>query len=189
MREKILEAVTQAMPSNRVVHTLGVEETAISLSKNFALNLEDVQAAALLHDIVKFEDKNWLKQQILDNYLPTDLLEFHVELWHSHVGAVVAKEQFGITDETVLNAIRFHTTGRDGMSALEKVIYVADLLEPNRQFPGVDFLREQVNKDFHKGFEECVVHSLSYLIKKRVPIYPDSLACYNDVVKGRKREE
>ena len=63
------------------------------------------------------------------------LLSFHHELWHGPVGAIIARNEFGIEDEDILNAIRFHTTGRAGMSTLEKLIYVSDMIEPGRNFP------------------------------------------------------
>ena len=69
------------------------------------------------------------------------LASFHHELWHGPVGAIIARDEFDITDEDTLNAIRFHTTGRAGMSLLEKLIYVSDMIEPGRDFPGVEHIK------------------------------------------------
>ena len=79
------------------------------------------------------------------------LLSFHHELWHGPVGAMIARKEFGVTDEDMLNAIRFHTTGRAGMSPLEKLIYIADMIEPGRDFPGVETLRELAEENIRFG--------------------------------------
>ena len=78
-----------------------------------------------------------MKQIILDGGGPLEVLNFHHELWHAPAGAALVKTEVGITDEDILSAIRFHTSGRPNMTLLEKVVYVADYIEPGRRFPGL----------------------------------------------------
>ncbi len=90
-------------------------------------------------------DPTSLRLLMIENKVDQRLFNFHHELWHAPVGAIIAASEFNVTDKEVLNAIRYHTTGRAGMSKLEKVIYVADMTEPGRNFPGVENLRELRN--------------------------------------------
>lgn len=76
------------------------------------------------------------------------------------------EKEFNIDDEDILNAIKFHTTGRAGMSDLEKIIYISDMIEPSRNFPGVEDLRKIANIDLEEGMLSCVQHSMAFLIKK-----------------------
>ena len=118
------------------------------------------------------------------------LLEYHEELWHAPVGAYLATTEFGVEDEDVLNAIRYHTTGREAMSDLEKVVYIADLIEPNRKFSGVEELRQLKDRGLDVMMEASVKHSIEFLVSKNQPVFPDSLKCYNYFVqqKGKVKE-
>ena len=104
-------------------------------------------------------------------------------MWHAPVGAIIARDEFGITDVDILNAIRYHTTGRANMSQLEKLIYISDMIEPGRSFPGVDDLRGMAEKDLDLTMEACIYQSVQFLVSKRVPVYPDSLDCYNELIR------
>jgi predicted HD superfamily hydrolase involved in NAD metabolism len=185
-RDNYLAAVRMRMPESRYVHTLGVMHTAKRLAKIYGESEEDAELAAILHDVVKFADRSWLKEQIVEHHMDERLLSFHHELWHAPVGAVVAQEEFGVTNQTILDAIRFHTTGRAQMSRLEKIIYCSDMIEPSRNFPGLEELREKDEEDLDALMKMCVKRSIQFLIQKNQPVYPDSIHCYNDMVtKGK----
>lgn len=181
-RDKYLADVRKRMPEPRYVHTLGVMETAIQLASHYGIPESKAETAAIFHDIAKFSSPNWMKQIIQSEQMNPMLLDFHHELWHAPVGAYVAQYEFGIEEEDILNAIRFHTTGRAKMSDLEKILYVADMIEPNRHFPAVDVLRKVATKDLNGVMNACVTHSINYLIQKKQPVFPDSIHCYNDLV-------
>lgn len=187
-RNKYLEAVRLRMPETRYVHTLGVMKTAKRLAKVYGESEIDAEFAAILHDVAKFADRNWLKQQIVEHHMDERLLSFHHELWHAPVGAHVAEQEFGITNQTILDAIRFHTTGRANMSKLEKIIYCSDMIEPNRQFPGLEELRKHDEEGLDALMELCVKRSIQFLIQKNKPVYPDSIHCYNDLVTRKENE-
>ena len=105
--------------------------------------------------------------------------EENQEIWHSIVGPIVAKEVFKIEDEEILSAMRWHTTGKENMSKLDKVIYMADMIEPNRNFKGVDVLRRETFKDLDNGVLQGLNHTIKYLLNKDVPININSIKARN----------
>ena len=127
---------------NRVAHVVGTESEAVKLAMKWGEDPENAAEAAILHDITK---KLSLSEQLIlcDKYgIMNDTVEEHnVKLLHAKTGAAMAKELFNISNE-VYEAIRWHTTGKPDMTLLEKIIYMADYIEPNRDFEGVDKLRE-----------------------------------------------
>lgn len=183
--EHLLEKMKERMPEKRYVHTKGVAVTAIYLAKKYHVDPEKAEVAAILHDSVKFADKEWLQEKIISEKMDPLLLSFHHELWHGPVGSYVAKNEFGIDDQEILDAIRFHTTGRTGMSKLEKIIYVSDMIEPNRNFPGIEILRDKASSDLEEAMLSCVTQSIRFLIEKKQPVFPDSFHCYNDLIQKR----
>ena len=184
--EQLLEEMKERMPEKRWIHTKGVTTTAIRLSEIYGVDPEKAEIAGILHDFVKYADKEWLREKIVEEGMDPLLLEYHHELWHAPVGSYVAEHEYGIKDKDILNAIKYHTTGRVGMSDLEKIIYIADMIEPSRQYPGVEILREIAEKDLEEAMIQCIQHSIAYLVNNKQTIYPDSFHCYNDLV---KREE
>ncbi|AIY05219.1 HAD superfamily protein [Planococcus sp. PAMC 21323] len=187
---QMLQTVKERLPENRYTHVLGVVETAVDLAKRFAVSESNAKTAAILHDVAKFSDRDWMKSIIVSEKMDPLLLEYHAELWHAPVGAYLAKTEFGVEDEDILNAIRYHTTGRESMSDLEKVVYIADLVEPNRKFSGVEELRQLKERGLDVMMEASIKHSIEFLESKNQPVFPDSLKCFNGFVqqKGKVKE-
>lgn len=187
---QMLQTVKERLPEKRYTHVLGVVETAVDLAKKFNVSEAKAKTAAILHDVAKFSDRDWMKSIIVSENMDPLLLEYHAELWHAPVGAYLAKTEFGVEDEDVLNAIRYHTTGRENMSDLEKVVYIADLVEPNRKFSGVEELRQLKEQGLDVMMEASVKHSIEFLESKNQPVFPDSLKCFNSFVqqKGKVKE-
>lgn len=189
-QSKMLQLVKKRLPDNRYAHVVGVLNMATALAIRFGVPQDKAQIAAILHDAAKFSDREWMKSIIEKEKMDPLLLEYHAELWHAPVGAYIAAYEFGVKDEDILNAIRYHTTGRAGMSDLEKVVYIADLVEPNRKFKGVEELRQLKEQGLDVMMEACVKHSIDFLVSKNQPVYPDSLKCYEYFVqqKGKVKE-
>lgn len=181
----MLQKVKTRLPESRYNHVLGVLGTAVELAKRFNVPEEKAQVAAILHDVAKFSDRQWMQSVIISQKMDPLLLDYHAELWHAPVGAYLASYEFGVNDEDVLNAIRYHTTGRAGMSDLEKIIYVADMVEPNRKFTGVDELRQLKEQGLDVMMEACIKHSIEFLVSKNQPVFPDSLKCYEYFTKQK----
>lgn len=182
-RELALQLVKEQLTDHRYQHTIGVMETAIILAAKYGVDEKKAELAAIFHDYAKFRPKDEMKQIILDQGLEQNLLRFHSELWHAPVGAYLVEIEVGITDLEILDAIRYHTSGREGMTLLDRVIYLADYIEPGRHFPGVEEVREMAKENLDKALTQAVKNSIQFLMKKNQPVYPDTIYTYNDLVK------
>ncbi|WP_039041718.1 bis(5'-nucleosyl)-tetraphosphatase (symmetrical) YqeK [Sporosarcina sp. ZBG7A] len=179
----LIQELQQRMPHQRFQHVLRVTETAKSLAQMHGESIEAAETAALFHDIAKFMDAEEMRELLLAQDVDPLLFEFHKELWHAPAGAIIAYKEFKVHDEDILNAIRFHTTGRAAMSKLEMIIYIADMIEPGRNYPSVEELRLSAEGPLQQAMRTCIIHSVTHLIGKQVPVYPDSIECYNYFVK------
>lgn len=179
-RNDILKEIRPRMTEKRFVHTIGVADTAMKLAEKYGEDPVKAELAGLLHDVCKYSNREWMAEQIQTHQLNPLLLHYHHELWHGPVGSLVARFEFKVDDSDVLNAIMYHTTGRVGMSRLEKIIYIADMIEPSRDFPKVDKLRQMANEDLDRAMQFGIRHTVQYLVKQKQPVFPDSFACYND---------
>ncbi|WP_088008057.1 bis(5'-nucleosyl)-tetraphosphatase (symmetrical) YqeK [Indiicoccus explosivorum] len=178
-RSVMLQKVKEHLPEKRFTHVLGVMSAAAVLAKEFGVPEDKANTAAILHDVAKFSDRNWMRKVIVSEGMDSRLLDYHAELWHAPVGAFIAEREFGVTDPDILNAIRYHTTGRPAMSDLEKIIYIADLTEPGRKFSGVEELRQKKEEGLDAMLAACVGHTVEFLRSKGAPVFPDSLECYD----------
>ncbi|PYF08791.1 bis(5'-nucleosyl)-tetraphosphatase (symmetrical) YqeK [Ureibacillus chungkukjangi] len=181
-RDNYLAAIKPRMPEKRYIHTIGVMETAIHLANKYGEKSKSAETAAILHDIAKYADEDWMRKIVKDNGLDARLVNWGSEILHGPVGAWIAETEFNINNEDILNAIRFHTTGRASMSKLEKIIYIADMIEPNRKFAGVDNLRKVAEEDLNLAMKACISHSIGFLVQTEQQIYPVSIECFNDVI-------
>ena len=120
-----------------------------------------------------------MRKLVREEGLGERLLPWGAEILHGPIAAYRAKQELGIQDEDILNAMRYHTTGRVGMSKLEKIIYIADMIEPSRKFDGIETLREIAAQDLTKAMQACICHSVKFLVDTQQAIYPLSIECYN----------
>lgn len=181
-REQALKIVKEQLTDHRYQHTLGVMETAIALAKQYGADEKKAETAAIFHDYAKFRPKDEMKQIILMQNYPQDLLEYHSELWHAPAGAYLVEMEAGIRDKEVLEAIQYHTSGRPGMTLLEKIIYLADYIEPGRHFPGVEEVRSLAKENLDAALIQAVKNTILFLMKKNQAVYPVSFQTYNDLV-------
>jgi predicted HD superfamily hydrolase involved in NAD metabolism len=181
-REKALALVKIQLTEHRYQHTLGVMETSIGLAEKYGADVKKAEIAAIFHDYAKFRSKDEMKEIIMSQGLPQDLLLFNTELWHAPVGAYLVEKEAGVCDPEVLDAIRFHTSGRPNMTLLEKVIYLADYIEPGRHFPGVEEVREIANDNLDKALVKAIQNTILFLMKKNQTIYPETFYTYNDLI-------
>ncbi|MDR0138283.1 bis(5'-nucleosyl)-tetraphosphatase (symmetrical) YqeK [Metabacillus idriensis] len=181
-REKALALVKEHLTDHRYEHTIGVMETAIALAKQYGADVKKAETAAIFHDYAKFRSKDEMKQIIIEQNMTKELLIHSPELWHAPVGAYLVEKEAGINDAEVLDAIRYHTSGRENMTLLDKVIYVADYIEPGRIFPGADEVRELAKNDLNKALIVSMKNTILFLLKKNQAIYPETLQSYNFLV-------
>jgi predicted HD superfamily hydrolase involved in NAD metabolism len=181
-REKALAIVKEQITEHRYQHTLGVMETAIKLARKYGADEKKAELAAIFHDYAKFRDKDEMKTIIQEQGMDPELLEYNSELWHAPVGAYLVEKEVGITDPDILEAIRYHTSGRPNMTLLEKIIYLADYIEPGRHFNGVEEVREMAQQDLDKALIQAIKNSVRFLMKKNQQIFPLTFYTYNDLV-------
>ena len=132
-RTAIVRQLESELKYNRFVHTMGVAYTATSLAMVYGGDMEKAEIAGLLHDCAKCMDlKKMIRVCEKAGLEISDLERNSVSLLHSKAGSVLVSEKYGYKDEDIINAVRYHTTGRPGMSLLEKIIFVADYMEPGR---------------------------------------------------------
>ncbi|MFC5651797.1 bis(5'-nucleosyl)-tetraphosphatase (symmetrical) YqeK [Paenibacillus solisilvae] len=181
-RDAMIEAVRSEMPERRWNHTLGVMETSIILAERFGADPVKAEQAAILHDVAKYWQTSRMESIIRQEGLPADLLEFDKELWHAPVGAFVAEQLFKVTDLDVLDAIRYHTSGREGMTLMDKIVCLADYMEPGRDFPAVHKIREIAQHSLEKALVAGFDSTISYLLQQGKRIYPLTVAARNDLL-------
>ncbi|TDQ38033.1 bis(5'-nucleosyl)-tetraphosphatase (symmetrical) YqeK [Aureibacillus halotolerans] len=178
--------VAPKLTEARMTHTLGVVETAVELAERYSEDKDKTAFAAMLHDCAKCIPPDEQKQYMLDHNIGHDLLHFHHNTWHAVVGADLVRTQFAIEDDRVLYAIRYHTTGRQGMTTLEKIIFLADYIEPNRKFDGVDDVRDLAEKSLDAAIIKAMANTITMLVNTHQTVVPDTFFAYNDVLFQRK---
>ena len=181
-REALLAKMETVMPEKRLRHCLGVEKAARELAERFGLDVEKAGLAGLLHDYAKrVSDEDFLS--LIDRYkLNPDLKNWGNNVWHGMVGIYKIQEDLGIKDAEILRAIEIHTVGSSTMSKLDKVVYVADYIEHNRAFPGVDKARELAQRSLNLAVAYETARTVEHLAHKGMPIYPQTLETYNAFV-------
>ena len=155
----------------RFVHTMGVANTAAAMAFKWEVNLEQALVAGMLHDCAKnipIDEQIRLCEKY-DLHLSDKEMQIP-SLIHAPLGACLAKEKYGVNDEEVLSAIRYHTTGRPAMTALEKIVYVADYMEPTRKATST---RTLVRKEAFEDLDLCVYHTAKSVLEYLVEIGED----------------
>lgn len=178
-REELLAKIEKQLKPKRFQHVLRVEQTAIQLAQANQVDLEKASIAGLTHDYAKQRPDEDFIQAIHDYAMDPALLTYGNAIWHGVVGAEFVKRELGVMDEDILNAVRHHTTGAVYMTKLEQIVYMADFIEPARDFPGVDRARELTAQDLGRGVAYQAQHTLAYLVAKNQPVYPKSIETYN----------
>jgi predicted HD superfamily hydrolase involved in NAD metabolism len=164
--DKIDEYMEYELTEKRIRHTEGVVETAVALAKKLGADPDKALIAAKCHDICRKWDDERMNAFVTLNQLGDAYID-NINLSHSKAAAHVAKVAFGISDEDILNAISYHTTGRAGMSLLEKIIFIADATEPNRDYPGVEALREALEEDIDKACLLSLQGTRDYVLSQK----------------------
>lgn len=169
---KLQKKMKKVLEEKRYLHTLGVAYTAANLAFIYGYDDKKAFVAGLLHDVAKCISHQKRLMICKKNHIEiTPIEEENPVLLHAKVGAFFAKEKYGVCDEEILNAIRFHTTGRPEMTLLEKIIYVADFVEPHRKkLPRLAEIRKISFEDLDMAIYMILENSLNYLEKGNAKI-------------------
>lgn len=181
-RKELIAKVKEQVSEKRFKHILGVEQAALELARANDYELEKASVAALVHDYAKERSDSEFKALIVQTGLEQDLLNWNNFIWHGVVGAEIIKKELKITDEEILNAVRRHTVGAKEMTLLDQIVYVADYIEPGRDFPGVDQVRQLAAESLRAAVEFETKHTLLYLMNNDKTIYPAAILTYNAYV-------
>ena len=167
----------------RRIHSLNVSEEAVRLAGKYGADVEKARLAGLLHDVTKETDGD--KQlQIIEKggIILSETEKRSPKLWHAISGACYVRDVIGIADPAIFNAVRYHTTGRAGMSMLEKVVFLADFTSAERDYPDIDVIREHAENSLEEGMLYGICFTLSRLVGRKAIISPDALAAYNEIL-------
>jgi len=172
--EQLEQVVISLLNPNRVAHVLGCRDTAVELAKRWGADETDAARAGILHDITKAIDGP-LQLTLCEAYgkILSDFSRRYPKTLHALTGSMVAKRIFG-ENEAVVSAIEHHTTGKADMNLLETIIYVADYMEPNRNFPGVETLRELAFTDIQAALKLGLEMTLEHLKRQGAEVSPES---------------
>ena len=172
--EELEQVVISLLKPNRVKHVLGCRDTAVELAKHWGADVTDAARAGILHDITKAIDGP-LQLTLCDAYgkILSDFSRKYPKTLHALTGSMVAERIFG-ENEAVVSAIEHHTTGKADMNLLEMIIYVADYMEPNRDFPGVEKLRELAFSDIRAALKLGLEMTLEHLKRQGNDVSPAS---------------
>lgn len=181
VEQRLKIRVQETLSQRRFQHVQGVVQTADELARIHEVDPLRARVAAWLHDIAR----EWSREQLIDKATEygIDAQYFAIsELLHGHIAAVIGQREYGITDEELLDAVRFHTSARPKMSILEKLIFLADATEPGRTYPEIEELREQTKKNLNAAMSLSLDQTLIYLIHKHQPIFPLTVEARNDYI-------
>ena len=166
---KLTKAMEETLSGKRFQHTLGVAYTAAAMAMKYEVDVKKALIAGLLHDCAKcMSDEKLLKLSEKENIEVTDVERRNPYLLHAKVGAMLASKEYDIDDEEILDAITYHTTGRPGMTDLDKIVFVADYIEPGRdKAPNLAKVRRLAFEDLDGAVRRILKDTLKYLEEEK----------------------
>ncbi|MFI3324925.1 MAG: bis(5'-nucleosyl)-tetraphosphatase (symmetrical) YqeK [Clostridia bacterium] len=182
-KSQIKKLLKKRLSDKRYDHSLCVADEAEKLAKKYGADKEKAELAGLLHDIMKEEEPKEQLEAIKKAGIILDKVEIESKkLWHQIAGMAYCKTELNITDEDILNSIRYHTSARKDMSLLEKIIFIADYTSKDRDYDGVSKMRKLADE----SLEEAMIYGLSFTIvelaKENKLIIKDSIEAYNNAL-------
>ncbi len=177
------EILREKLTEKRFIHSLNVADSAKELAGIYGYDKETAYTAGLIHDCCKDTPAGLQLSYMFEN--GADLTEIEIntaKLYHAMCGSLYIKKEFGIENEDIINAVRYHTTGRKNMSLLEKIVFIADFISAERDYNGVEIMREKAVR----SLDEAIVEGLSFTIKELIDnervVHPDTIDAYNDAM-------
>ena len=176
--EELYKEVKENLSEKRFKHSEGVVKRAIEYAKVYNVDIETVKLVAISHDIAKELSEEEIEKYIKEYNIEIDEVEKrNNNLLHAKIGSYICKNKYGFTQDMV-NAVKFHTTGRENMSILEKIIYLADATEENRKYCS-SFYVDLIKKDIDDGMFEVAKWVINSLLERNMVIHLDTIRCYN----------
>ena len=182
--DEMRRELQKRLKKSRFAHSVGVANTAVELAKRFGVDENKAYIAGLLHDCAREFENDELPEQARRRGIKIGEVEREMPLLlHAYIGAKMISEIYGVNDEEIFQAIWRHTVGGKNMTALDKIIYFADMIEPNRDYPGVEKLRDIAKT---AELDEIILTALSesiiFVVQKNSLIHPDTVSARNELL-------
>ena len=188
--EEMRAMLEESLPRKRYEHSIRVYETALRMIPHFHADKEKTAVGALLHDCGRQIPTKESLQKARELGIDVDDTEKEQPiLLHAKLGVYYAVHKYGVTDPEVLDAIRYHSTGTSDMTDIAKIVFLADLIEPGRDFEGVEELRDVSFKDLDRAMFLSYENTIRYLLEDEALIHPDAIAGYNQLAARYKKME
>lgn len=184
-----LDILKERLSPYRLHHSLEVAKSAEQLAEKYGYDAQKAYLMGLLHDITKEADAEETFS-IAEKYsiFMTQLEKDNKKLWHAITGAGYIKNELGIDDDEILTAVRYHTTGRQGMSLGEKILFIADFISSDRTYDGVESMRQKAQISLETAMLEGIEFTITELVEKHAPVHPDTFNAYNDIIVNYKQK-
>jgi len=180
----ITEYLGKTISSKRYTHSINVSKTAKKLAEFYEYDAVKAEIAGLVHDCARDLEKPLQLKCLKEEGIEADELTLNIEeLLHGPAAVHICRKVFAIEDEEILSAVRYHTTGKENMSLLEKIIYLSDFIEPSRSFPGVEELRGLAFKNLDKALLLAFNSSILYILSKNEYVHINTILARNHVLK------
>lgn len=180
--EQAKKLVKKNLSEKRYTHTKNVKKMAVKLAKRWGADPEKAALAAILHDAAKELPKDRQLQIFAENAIIAENAPMRpTSVWHGIAAAILCETEWGVHDPEVLSAIRCHTTGKPGMSLLDKIIYMADMTSAERDYPGVEALREEEFEDLDMALLHALKRTIDFVKEKGGRLDDQSVAAYEDL--------
>jgi predicted HD superfamily hydrolase involved in NAD metabolism len=185
--DAIKEYLAKTLSTKRFIHSENTAKTAEELALIYKVDSKKAYLAGLVHDCTRELDINQQHNMLKALGIEVDELTITTkELIHAFTAEYLIINEFNIHDKEVISAVRFHTTGKENMTLLEKIIFLSDVMEPSRSFPGVDFIRQLARSNIDEALLTAFDSSIRFLLGKRQRIHPNTLLGRNYVLKHFK---
>lgn len=181
--EKIITLIRSKLSTDRFNHSLNVADSAKELALSYGADADKAYTAGLLHDVMKNaseEEQLGVLSEAGIELMPVE--RENKKLWHAIAGAAYVKFVMGIDDRDIIRAVRYHTTGRSGMSLLERIVYLADYISADRNYNGVEDMRRLCKSDSDEAILYALTFGIPDLVSKGRVIHPNSIDLYNEVI-------
>lgn len=173
----------QSIKQGRYMHSVRTMNEAVALAEHYGEDREKAAVAGLLHDCAKgLTDDETLEYCRANGIYLSEVEKNQVFLVHGEVGAIIAREKYGVEDESILSAIKYHTTGCANMSMLDKIIFLADYIEPGRTHSEVQITRELAYKDLNMALISAFDSTIKFVISQRGLIHPNTIDARNNLL-------
>lgn len=180
LKKRIILFIENNLSEKRLKHTYSVVTEAVKLAVEYGEDRKKAELAALFHDMFRGASKEASNMYVRHLGLDKKYVD-NTNLAHGKIAAEIMKKDYGIKDKDILNAVSYHTTGRAGMSRLEKIIFLADAIEPGRNYPSVEEIREIAYRDLDKACVMSLKRNIEYIHEKGGFLDTDTIHARNDL--------